>query len=158
MPDRRSPHQVTSRQRFRVGLASQRPDKHHHCQSSTPFIKMLIAGRLQDPLLSRMCTTGGRIPSLGKISCGYCVYGLTTHHPLEIDHRDQSINPLRYPENLPVVHRSTSLRQRYYSLPFLPVWVRQALLCSRPRIHQTSPSNPAVNSKNTRFGIPGTRP
>ncbi len=60
-------------------------------------------------------------------SCGYCVYGPTTHHPAGNRPSGSVDNPLPFPENLPVVHRSTSLRQRYYSLPFLPVWVRQAL-------------------------------
>lgn len=104
-----------------------------------------------------MCTTGGEIPSLGKFlaDTAYTAQQLTIL--LEIDHRDQSITHFH--------------SQRIFQLYIVPRRFDNGIIlchftglgsagafCSRPRIHRASPSNPAVNSKNTVFGIPCTVP
>ncbi len=65
-------------------------------------------------------------------------------------------NPLPFPENLPVVHRSTRFDNGIILCHFYRFWFGRRF-CSRPRIHQASPSNPAVNSKipGSAFQAPG---
>lgn len=88
MPDRRSPHQVTSAA-YWVNCQPA-PDRHRQCQSLRLSSKC-DSGQVADPYCHECAPPAAETPSLGKFlaDTAYTAQQLTIL--LEIDHRDQSI-------------------------------------------------------------------